>query len=114
MLFKTNNYHLQILNGTHTESYWRGEFAAAYLWLFQNETLTTNSFINNKVTIFKTNNNQLFVEGLDAAQEVFIYSIEGKLVDKMSLYNGYNTLNKEFQKGVYFIMNATLNKKIQL
>jgi predicted alpha/beta superfamily hydrolase len=98
--------------GTHTESYWRGEFAAAYLWLFQNINLTTNSFINDNVTIFKTTTNQLLVEGLDASQSVSIYSIEGKLVDKLVLNNGYNTLNKEFQKGIYFIINATLNKKI--
>jgi predicted alpha/beta superfamily hydrolase len=100
--------------GTHTESYWRGEFAAAYLWLFQNEALTTSSFQNDTVTILKTNNNQLFVEGLPTNQDVFIFSVEGKLVDKMSLRNGYNTLNHEFRKGIYFIISATLNKKIVL
>ncbi len=100
--------------GTHSESYWRGEFAAAYLWLFQNESLVINSFQNDKITVFKTSNNQLFVEGLNEGQDAFIYSIEGKLVDKMVLNNGYNTLNKEFQKGIYIILSATLNKKIQL
>jgi predicted alpha/beta superfamily hydrolase len=105
-LTKYDNY------GTHTESYWRGEFAAAYLWLFQNENLNTNSFVNDKITIFKTNDNQLFVEGLAHSQDVFIYSIEGKLIDKMILNNGYNRLNKEFQKGIYILKSATLNKKI--
>ena len=100
--------------GTHSEGYWRGEFAAAYLWLFQNVTLANNSFINDKITIFKTSNNQLFVEGLKDNQDVYIFSTDGKLVDKMTLKNGHNPLNKEFQKGIYFILNATLNKKIQL
>ena len=98
--------------GTHTESYWRGEFRAAYLWLFQNETLANSSFQNDNVIIYKTQSNQLFVEGLTTSQEVFIYSIDGKMVDKMTLNNGYNTLNNELQKGIYFIKNASLIKKI--
>jgi alpha-glucosidase len=98
--------------GTHTESYWRGEFGAAYLWLFQNETLANTSFQNDNVIIYKTLSNQLFVEGLTTSQEVFIYSIDGKMVDKMTLNNGYNTLNNELQKGIYFIKNASLIKKI--
>ncbi|MEM0541421.1 alpha/beta hydrolase-fold protein [Flavobacterium sp. j3] len=100
--------------GTHTESYWRGEFGAAYLWLFQNETLANTSFQNDNVIIYKTLSNQLFVEGLTTSQEVFIYSIDGKMVDKITLNNGYNTLNNELQKGIYFIKNASLIKKILL
>lgn len=116
------NKQLSVLNtqtkydnyGTHSENYWRGEFAAAYIWLFQNETLNINSFIDNKITIFKTNENQLFVEGLDTNQTVFIYSIEGKLIETMILKNGYNTLNKHIHKGIYFIKNANLTKRIIL
>jgi predicted alpha/beta superfamily hydrolase len=98
--------------GTHTESYWRGEFEAAYLWLFQKETLNTNHFKNQKITIFKTQKNQLFVEGLSKPETVFIYSIDGKKVGQMTINNGINSINLEFQKGVYLLKNADINLKI--
>lgn len=98
--------------GTHTEAYWRGEFAAAYLWLFQNENLTTNSFQNEKVIIVKTDTNQLYVQGLNSPQKVFIYTIDGKLIDQITLNNGYNNLNTNSLKGIYFLKNANLNIKI--
>ena len=40
--------------GTHSESYWRGEFAAAYQWLFANENLATTAIVKVKPTIFQT------------------------------------------------------------
>ena len=98
--------------GTHTESYWRGEFAAAYLWLFQNENLNSTTFQNPKIILFKTLNNEISVDGLKESQEVYIYDVSGKLIHKMILNNGLNKLNIEFQKGIYFIRNATLNSKI--
>lgn len=98
--------------GSHTESYWKGEFAAAYLWLFQNENLTTTHFQNLKSLLFKTSKNEIYVDGLATPQVVFIYSINGKLVHKMALSNGYNKLNIEFPKGIYIIRNANLNSKI--
>ena len=98
--------------GTHTESYWRGEFAAAYLWLFQNENLNSTTFQNPKIILFKTLNNEISVDGLKESQEVYIYDVSGKIIDKMILNNGLNKLNIEFQKGIYFIRNATLNSKI--
>ena len=98
--------------GTHTESYWRGEFAAAYLWLFQNENLNSTTFQNPKIILFKTLNNEISVDGLKESQEVNIYDISGKLIHKMILNNGLNKLNIEFQKGIYFIRNVNLNSKI--
>ena len=98
--------------GTHTENYWRGEFEAAYLWLFQNETLNSNYFQKQKTTIFKTTTNELFVAGLSMPQTVFIYSIDGKKVGQMALNNGINSINIEFQKGIYLLKNANINIKI--
>jgi predicted alpha/beta superfamily hydrolase len=98
--------------GTHSESYWREEFEAAYLWLFQNETLNTNHFKNQKITIFKTPKNQLFVEGLSKRETVFIYSLDGKKVGQMALNNGVNSIDIEFQKGIYLLKNADINIKI--
>lgn len=98
--------------GTHTEGYWSGEFAAAYLWLFQNENLNSATFQNTKPSIIKTSNNEIYANGLTAPQEVLIFDISGKLIHKMTVTNGYNKLNIQFQKGVYFIKNATINSKI--
>lgn len=98
--------------GTHTESYWRGEFEAAYLWLFQNETLKSNDFQKQKTTIFKTATNELFVSGLTQPETVFIYSIDGKKVGQIALNNGINSINIEFQKGIYLLKNADINIKI--
>ena len=98
--------------GSHTESYWRGEFAAAYLWLFQNETLNTNIFQTKKITIYKTESNMIFVDGLKKSETASIYAINGKKVGQITLNNGYNNLNTTFSKGVYFIKNADINIKI--
>lgn len=98
--------------GTHTESYWRGEFATAYLWLFQNITLHTVTVQIPKFILFKTQNNEIFVDGLKDSEAVFIYDVSGKLIHTTTLNNGLNKLNIEFQKGIYFIKSATLNRKI--
>lgn len=113
LLNSTNTLTKYDSYGTHTESYWRGEFAAAYLWLFQNESLSADSFVNNKITLFKTNANSLIVDGLDASQEIFIYSIEGKLIEKTMLHNGENALKATYSNGIYIIKSATFSKKIQ-
>ena len=98
--------------GTHSESYWRGEFAAAYLWLYQNENLANNSFEKNNFVIYVTANNQIFVDGFTTPQEVCIYSITGNLIQKITLANGTNTLNINLQKGLYLIENENFTQKI--
>jgi predicted alpha/beta superfamily hydrolase len=99
--------------GTHTESYWRGEFSAAYLWLFQNENLATNTFDTNKVTIFKYNENQLMISGLENEQDAYIYSVDGKMQEKLHLKNGVIPLKQQYAKAIYILKTATISKKIQ-
>ena len=105
-LAKYDNY------GTHTENYWRGEFSAAYLWLFENENLHTTAFENHKIILYKTASNQIFVDGFTTPQKVVIYSTKGDVVQKMTLENGYNTLPFDLAKGVYLIKNENFTNKI--
>ena len=111
MLSSTNTLTKYDSYGTHSESYWRGEFSAAYLWLFPNANLSTNDYQIKKPTIYKSANNEIFAKGFTEPQEVAIYAINGILVHKMILNNGINPLTIDFPKGVYFIKNSNFTYK---
>jgi alpha-glucosidase len=96
--------------GTHTEVYWRGEFAAAYLWLFQNENLQNESFTSNQVQIFQNNNSELMVSGLDEETEFAIYSLLGQKIATIKLRNGQNAIDAQCQKGIYFLISQNTTK----
>ncbi|PKP14987.1 MAG: alpha-dextran endo-1,6-alpha-glucosidase, partial [Bacteroidetes bacterium HGW-Bacteroidetes-23] len=51
--------------GTHTESYWRGEFGAAYQWLFMDENLSVETISTIKPTIIQTLSGKLWLEGFE-------------------------------------------------
>lgn len=98
--------------GTHSENYWRGEFAAAYLWLFQNVNLVVDENQITKPIIYKTSNNEIFVDGFSELQTIYIYSINGVLIHKMDLQNGLNDLNRNLPKGIYFLKTDNYTYKI--
>ncbi len=89
--------------GTHTESYWRGEFSAAYLWLFQNETLNGSSIEVPKTEVFQMNSNQIYCSGLLHDLDVDIYSIHGQKLERLTLKNGINDLDISLSKGIYIL-----------
>lgn len=111
-LFAANTIAKYDNYGTHSENYWRSEFKAAYLWLFQSENLNTTSFQNHKIIMYKTANNQIYVDGIKASQKVVIYSSKGDVVQKVTLENGNNTLPFNLPKGVYLIKNENFTNKI--
>jgi predicted alpha/beta superfamily hydrolase len=89
--------------GSHSESYWRGEFSAAYQWLFANEVLSSNEFDKNQVTVFQMNSNEFYVTGLQQEMVVTIYSISGQKVLSQYVKNGVNVIETSLPKGIYFI-----------
>ena len=98
--------------GTHTESYWRGEFSAAYQWLFQQENLAIDEHQTSKITAFQMNENQFYVSGLLHDLKISVYSIQGQKVDEIYIVNGINEFNSSLPKGVYILKNTNLTLKV--
>ena len=88
--------------GQHNENYWRGEFAAAYQWLFQNTLLSTDNTSIEKPGVHYSNN-QLFIKGLPLCTAVSIFDITGRVIEKTIVSNGWNPLKTELAKGNYIL-----------
>ncbi len=93
--------------GTHTEGYWKGEFAALYQWLFQNENLAvaTSSYQSPKIT--QTLSGKIYVEGLFSPTTFAIFDLLGQKVQTLTISNGIYSLPDELAKGIYVL--RTLN-----
>ncbi|MES2411341.1 MAG: alpha/beta hydrolase-fold protein [Bacteroidota bacterium] len=104
-LTKVDNY------GTHTESYWRGEFSAAYLWLFQNETLNNPVAEAPKFEIFQMNSGQIYCSGLQHDLDIEVYSIHGQRVGALQLKNGTNDIDISLSKGIYILKGEDFSAK---
>lgn len=103
----TNNTFTKIdANGTHSESYWRNEFGAAYQWLFMEENLSVNKEENKKPQIIQTNNGQIWVEGLTETTPFELYTITGQKITTLELKNGYNTISNELMSGIYLLKST--------
>ncbi|MBC7439315.1 MAG: alpha/beta hydrolase [Flavobacterium sp.] len=94
--------------GTHTESYWRGEFATAYQWLFANENLATITTTLVKPTIFQTYSGKIVVNGLEKETIFEIYSVLGQLQSILKVNNGEFYLPENLAKGLYILRNKEL------
>lgn len=88
--------------GQHNESYWRGEFAAAYQWLFQNTVLGNNTTLHEKPRAYYANN-QLYIQGIALCTEAIIFDITGRRMEKTRVSNGWNKLKYELAQGNYFL-----------
>lgn len=111
----TNNVFTKIdSNGTHSELYWRGEFAAAYQWLFQGENLSTSIVEPNKWIVFQNQLGEMVVDGLTGKMKFEIYSLQGDKVDELELKNGVNHLPKKHAAGLYIFKSESLVKKVFL
>lgn len=99
-------------NGTHTESYWRNEFGAAYQWLFMDENLSVNKEENKKPQIIQTNNGQIWVEGLTETTPFELYTITGQKITTLELKNGYNTISNELLSGIYLLKSTFIVFKL--
>ena len=92
--------------GTHTESYWRGEFGALYQWLFQNENLTlvTSTYVSPK--IIQTLSGKIYVEGIPSDTAFEIFDLLGKKVMTITLSNGVFQLSDYLSKGIYILKSS--------
>lgn len=103
-LTSVNTYVKLDAYGQHNENYWKGEFSAAYQWLFQTTTLRTQDVSKKKIAVI-FENNQIFMQGLSGKSDVAIYDRSGKLVDKVQMNNGWNSLRKPLSKGIYLLQS---------
>ena len=88
--------------GQHNENYWKGEFSAAYKWLFQNTQLKTQENSKKKI-IVGFEKNQIFIKGLTKNSQGKIYDLSGKVIETLPLKNGWNFLRTSLPKGNYIL-----------
>lgn len=102
--------------GTHSESYWRGEFGAAYQWLFAqtnlNLSLADQAIYDRQ--IFQMGTNQVYVKGLDSIRMFKVIDLSGRTVRELSLDNGVNVLPDDLPAGVYFLKYEDWSLKVNL
>jgi predicted alpha/beta superfamily hydrolase len=109
----SNNTFTKIdANGTHSESYWRNEFGAAYQWLFMDENLSVNKEEHKKPKIIQTNSGQIWVEGLTEATPFELYTLTGQKITTVELKNGYNSISVELMSGIYLLKSELIVFKL--
>ncbi len=90
--------------GTHTESYWRGEFGAAYKWLFSKTNLSIqNGYNSSKIEIQQLNSGEIILKGLTDETSFTVFSILGKKIMTVNYFNGIYKLPDTLTKGLYFL-----------
>jgi predicted alpha/beta superfamily hydrolase len=98
-------------DGTHSESYWRREFPAAYLWLFQDTLLNNSTSVTPKIEVSQMNSGQIYCSGLANDLDVAVYSIHGQKVGSLKLTNGTNAVDFPLSKGIYILKCAEFSAK---
>ncbi|MFY7665505.1 alpha/beta hydrolase [Flavobacterium sp.] len=97
--------------GTHTESYWRGEFGALYTWLFANENLGVTDLDNKQVRIQSSADGALLVSNLPSPQEAVLYDLAGRKVATFTLENGLH--RKSVAAGIYVLVCGGKSYKVK-
>ena len=98
--------------GTHTESYWRGEFAAAYQWLFMDGNLSIGNVTSKKPTIVQVEDKKIWVDGLELITAFDLYTICGQKITTLHLENGINTLPYYINNGLYILKGERMVIKL--
>ena len=88
--------------GQHNENYWKGEFSAAYKWLFQKTALKTQDVSKKKINV-GFEKNQLHIKGLTKNSSATVYDLSGKMIEKLELKNGSNQVINTLIKGPYIL-----------
>lgn len=88
--------------GQHNENYWKGEFAAAYQWLFADTGLESEDISAKERSVHYTKN-KIFVKGVPQNTEAAIYDTAGKLVEKITLTHGQCKLKSYLAQGNYIL-----------
>jgi predicted alpha/beta superfamily hydrolase len=98
--------------GTHTEGYWRGEFGAAYQWLFVNESLSTNVIEKKKPALFQTESGNLWFNGFEDETKFELFALSGQKITSLQLRNGFNSLPENLVSGIYILKSEMISKKV--
>jgi alpha-glucosidase len=110
-LFTANTFTKFDSYGTHTESYWRGEFGALYQWLFQNENLAIATSSYESPKIIQTLSGKIVVEGIPSATDFVLYDLWGKQIKTITLSNGTYQFLEELSGGIYIL--KSINNEIE-
>lgn len=97
--------------GGHNESYWSGEFAAAYQWLFMNEGMNISEINSDSKVKLYYKNNQLLISGLVNPEKIILYNSLGQVIGYYLIQNGWNTIRTDLSSGVYFIRGNEIFSK---
>ncbi|PWA05082.1 alpha/beta hydrolase [Flavobacterium psychrotolerans] len=97
--------------GTHTESYWRGEFKAAYQWLFAQTDLATDNFIKSDFDIKQIGNREVWVKGLLEETCFDLISMTGQSIKNIKLIDGKNQLPEYIASGLYLLTSKKASIK---
>ena len=98
--------------GTHSESYWRGEFGSAYQWLFMEENLSENVIEKKKPSLSQTENGNLWLEGFEDEIRFDIFSLSGQKITSLQLENGFNSLPENLASGIYVLKSEIISIKV--
>jgi alpha-glucosidase len=99
---------------THSESYWRGEFGAAYQWLFANTNLSTETEPAVEHQFFQLGEKQVFVKGIDISRAFQLIDTSGKTVQTIKLEEVINDLPTHLPNGIYFLKNEFISIRVYL
>lgn len=94
--------------GSHSESFWRAKFGAAYQWLFAETVLSVNQNTADKREIRQLLNGDLYAKGLTSEIAFSIYNLSGQNVGKIVLHNGRNEL-PNLTSGLYVLKTKNQN-----
>lgn len=98
--------------GTHSESYWRGEFGAAYQWLFMNENLSVDITENKKPTIVQTISGKLWLDDFEDVVTFDLFALSGQKITTLHLKNGLNILPENLATGIYVLKSEIITIKL--
>ncbi|WP_396184050.1 alpha/beta hydrolase-fold protein [Flavobacterium sp.] len=98
--------------GTHSENYWRGEFGAAYQWLFMNENLSIVTKETKKPVILQILSGKIWVEGFEENISFDFYTMTGQKIASINISNGINILPETLKKGIYILKAKEMALKI--
>lgn len=98
--------------GQHNEAYWRGEFGAAYQWLFATTNLSVNEQPKPESTIIQLSKSEFYTKGIDTTKTFEIIDVKGQVIKRLKLQDGVNLLSLDLASGIYFLKSEEIIIKI--
>lgn len=88
--------------GTHSESFWRGKFGAAYQWLFAQTPLAVAENATANISIRQNATGAILVSGIKSAATFELISSNGQKVKQLELTDGIHQL-QGLSSGIYLL-----------